>query len=79
MHIEQVTLDLRLQASTPSTQVCCTPFFLAPPQLWYHAPPGAQQLTRPDFLNLPHFGHIAIVEATSDDVEIAMFERANHR
>ena len=36
-----------------------------PPQFLNQAPPGAQQLTLPDFLNVPHLGHIialAIVE-----------------
>ena len=36
----------------------CSTFTLpAPPQVLYQAPPGAQQLTRPDFLNKPHLGH----------------------
>ena len=44
-----------------------------PPQFLNQAPPGAQQLTRPDFLNVPHFGHtiaLAIVEviAATDGV-----------
>jgi len=37
----------------------------APPQFLNQAPPGAQQLTLPDFLDVPHFGHfivLAIVE-----------------
>ena len=29
-----------------------------PPQSLYQAPPGAQQLSLPDFLNLPHFRHV---------------------
>ena len=35
--------------------------FAAPPQFLYQAPPGAQQLTRPDFANVPHFGHIVLL------------------
>ena len=45
----------------------------APPQFLNQAPPGAQQLTLTDFLNVPHFGHaiaLAIVEviAATDGV-----------
>ena len=36
--------------------------FAAPPHFLNQAPPGAQQLYLPDFLNVPHFGH-AIVSA----------------
>ena len=50
--------DLRLQASTPSNHMWFTFLFAAPPQFLYQAPPGAQQLTRPDFANVPHFGHV---------------------
>ena len=43
--------------------------FLLPtrPQLLNQVPPGAQQLTLPDFWNVPHFGHVnvlAVVEVT---------------
>ena len=31
---------------------------LTPPRFLYQAPSGAQQLARPDFLNVPHFGHV---------------------
>ena len=65
MYIRSFILHLRLQTSAPSNQLWTA--FLLPesPQLWYQAPPGAQQLTRPDFLNVPQFGHILIVETTS--------------
>ena len=53
--------DLRLQASTPSNHVRSACLFAAPPQFLYQAPPGAQQLTRPDFANEPHFGHVIVV------------------
>ena len=33
----------------------------APPQFLNQAPPGAQQLTLPDFLNVPHFGHVIVL------------------
>ena len=42
---------------------------LARPQFRYQAPPGAQQLTLPDFSNVPHFGHVlrlVIVEVMAD-------------
>ena len=31
-----------------------------PPHFINQAPPGAQQLTRPDFPNVPHFGHVLV-------------------
>ena len=39
----------------------CSAFALPalPPQFLYQAPPGAQQLALPDFLNVPHFGQAA--------------------
>ena len=56
-----VALDLRLQAFAPSDHLWSA--FLLPPQFLYQAPPGAQQLALPDFLNALHFGHaIALVE-----------------
>ena len=50
--------DLRLQASTPSNHLRSARLFAAPPQFLNQAPPGAQQLTRPDFANVPHFRHV---------------------
>ena len=32
-----------------------------PPQFLNQAPPGAQQLTRPDFLNVPHLEHVIVL------------------
>ena len=61
-------LDLRSQAFTPSNHLCSTFLLPAPPQFLNQAPPGAQQLTRPDFSNVPHFGQLivlAIVEVTA--------------
>ena len=51
-----VALHLRLQACAPSDHLWSA--FLLPPQFLYQAPPGAQQLTLPDFLNVLHFGHV---------------------
>jgi len=48
-------------------------------------PPGAQQLTRPDALNMPQSEHIAIAGTTAGvviDIIIGMldiFNRASHR
>ena len=56
-----------------------------PPQFLYQAPPGAQQLTRPDFLNVPHFVHAIFAEARPGVVNnvvngvLATCHRANHR
>ena len=65
-------LDLRLQASTPSDHLCLA--FLLPtlPQLLYQAPPGAQQLTLPDFLNVPHFGHVILYLTEVMDVVLML-------
>jgi len=74
-----------LQASTPSSQLWRMFSLPVLPQFLNQAPPGAQQLTRPDFLNVPHFGHIITAEATSgvvSDVAIDVFDichRASHR
>ena len=53
-----LALGLRLQASTPSNHLCSAVLVPAPPQFLYQAPPGAQQLALPEFLNVPHFGHV---------------------
>ena len=34
---------------------------LAPPQFLNQAPPGAQQLILPDFVNVPHLGHVIVL------------------
>ena len=47
-----------MQAFRPSNHLCFTFLLPAPPQFLNQAPPGAQQLTRPDLSNVPHFGHI---------------------
>ena len=37
----------------------CSTFALSPlPHILNQAPPGAQQLARPDFLKVPHLGHV---------------------
>ena len=43
--------------------------FIAPPQFSCQAPPGAQQLARPDLANVPHFGHatLAIIVGMTDE------------
>ena len=53
-----LALDLRLHASTPSNHLWSAFLLPSPPQLLYQAPLGAQQLALPDFLNMPHFGHV---------------------
>ena len=65
------TLNLRLQASTPSDHLCSAFLLPTPPQFLYQAPPGAQQLALPDFKNVPHFEHVivlAIIEVLTDVV-----------
>ena len=47
--------NLRLHAFTPSDHLLASP-----PQFLNQAPPGAQQLTLPDFRNVPHLGHIVV-------------------
>ena len=49
-----IALDLRLQAFTPSDHLLLP----SPPQFLNQAPPGAQQLTLPDFRNIPHLRHV---------------------
>ena len=85
MYSHTLTLDLPLQASTPSNQLWPTFLLPLPPQFLYQAPPGAQQLDFLDFLNVPQFGHIIITEATPNmmrDVVVgvlAIRHRASHR
>ena len=49
---------LRLQAWAPSNHPYATFLLPRPPQFLYQAPPGAQQLALPDFLNVPHRAHV---------------------
>ena len=49
-----------MQAFRPSNHLCFTFLLPVPPQFLNQAPPGAQQLTRPDFSNVPHFGHVLV-------------------
>ena len=65
----QVTLNLHSHAFMPSDQLCSAFLLPTPPQFLYQAPPGAQQLTRPDFPNVLHMGHpivLVIVEVMAD-------------
>merc|ERR1712032_86042 len=57
-HTELIVVVESLQASTPSDHLCLAFLLPAPPQFLNQAPPGAQQLNRPDFLKLSHFGHV---------------------
>ena len=60
-------MNLHAQASTPSSWLCSAFSFPVAAHFLYQAPPGAQQLTLPDFLNVAHFGHVillAIIEVT---------------
>jgi len=50
-----------LQPCTPSNHRRLTSLLLGPPHFLYQAPPGAQQLTWPDFLNVPHVGHTIVI------------------
>ena len=61
IYLHPLALDLRSQASSPSNHMWSAFLLPAPPQFLYQAPPGAQQLTLPDFLNVPHFGHIMLL------------------
>ena len=73
-----LALNLRLQASTPSDHLWSTFMLPAPPHLLNQAPSGAQQLTLPDFLNVPHFGHVivlGIVEVTAGVRDVAVVVR----
>ena len=53
-------LNLHLQAFTPSDHLRSTFLLPSPPQFLNQAPPGAQQLTIPDLLNVPHFEHVIV-------------------
>ena len=71
MHLPS-TLHLHLQASTPSSQLCPTLLLPAPPQFLYQAPPGAQQLARPDFVNVPQFAQLLLAEVMPELVSALM-------
>ena len=67
-------LTLSLQAFLPSNHVCSVFELPLAPQFLNQAPPGAQQLCLPDFLMVPHLGHmgpiafITVVAVTADVV-----------
>ena len=76
-YVRLSTLDPPLQASTPSNQLYCISPSPTPPQFLYQAPPGAQQLRRPDFLNVPQFGHATTPGVAADAVDAC--HCASHR
>merc|ERR1719331_1174570 len=45
----------------PSDHPWSTFLLPIPPQFLNQVPPGAQQLTLPDFLNVPHLGHVIVL------------------
>ena len=47
-----------LQALLPSNHVCAVLELSLAPQFLNQAPPGAQQLSLPDFLMVPHLEHM---------------------
>ena len=59
-----------MQASKPSIHVCSAVPLL--PQLLNQAPPVAQQLSRPDFSNVPHFEHVIIEEMTDPVIVVVV-------
>ena len=56
-----LVLDLRVQASSPSSHLWPAFLLPTPPQFLNQSPPGAQQLALPDFSNVPHFEHIMLL------------------
>ena len=59
MHV--LAVDVRLQTSTPSDQLYSTPASTATPHFLNQAPPGAQQLSLLECLNVPHFAHATVL------------------
>ena len=59
-YIRALPSNLRSHAFMPSAQLWSTFSLIELPQFLNQAPPGAQQLTLPDFLNVPHFGHVVM-------------------
>ena len=75
-----LALHLRLQVSTPSNHLWSAFLLPAPPQFLYQAPPGAQQLTLPDFSNVPHLRHAIVFSGVLIDVVLdvrAISSRSN--
>ena len=54
-------LKTSLQARAPSTHVCSVLELRLVPQFSNQAPPGAQQLSLPDFLMAAHLGHTGAI------------------
>ena len=64
-------LTTPLQACTPSTHVCSVLELPLVPQFLNQAPPGAQQLSSPDFFMTAHLGHSrAILVAVTAGVDM---------
>ena len=57
-------LTTSLQVCTPSTHVCSVLKLPLVPQFLNQAPPGAQQLSLPDFLMTAHLGHTEAILVT---------------
>ena len=71
-------LTTSLQACTPSTHVCSVLELPLVPQFPNQAPPGAQQLSLPDFLMEAHLGHMGAI-LVSVTVDIDMQTPVNER
>ena len=57
-------LTASLQACNPSNHVCSVLELLIVPHLLNQAPPGAQQLSLPDFLVVPHLEHMEPIDVS---------------
>ena len=57
----EAKITTSLQACLPSIHVCSVLEFPLVPQLSDQAPPGAQQLSLPDFLMAAHLGHTGAI------------------
>ena len=63
-----LALDLCVQAVTPSNHLWSKILLRTPPPFLNQAPPGAQQLSLPDFSNVLHFGHVISLPGVMDVV-----------
>ena len=61
-NIDDIEMNIRLQAVIPSAHVWFNFESLESPHLLNQAPPGAQQLEMPDSLLMEHFGHVRMTE-----------------
>ena len=73
LHMHVFTLNcpisLRLQASLPSNHVWSNFESPGSPHWLNQAPPGAQQLSLPDLLKMPHLGHTSLIAVVVGGVE----------